>query len=197
MKLRFGIDIDGFLTDIATFQLERGKKYFKEVINPSGYSVQEIFACSKKEETKFWAKNLKYYGEKARYHADLFTHYLHELGVEVYIITSRAHASKNTPLGAFMRHGVRSWLLNNKIYYDTIVYCKDDKVETIKKYNINYMGEDSPYNALAIANHIPVFLMKAPYNESIKNKNIHLINDFDDAIKLFNKLEKIKPQKKK
>lgn len=190
MRLRVGIDIDGFLTDIATFQLENGKKYFKEIINPKGYSIQEIFDCSSKQETKFWIKNAKYYLEKPRKNANVFTSYLHGIGAEVYIITSRAHSFKNGPLGAFMRHGVRTWLKNNNIYYDKIVYCSNDKVATIKKYKINYMGEDSPINAQEISKYIPVLLMKAPYNENIKNNNIYPINSFLEAIDIFNKLEK-------
>lgn len=196
MKLRVGIDIDGFLTDIATFQLKNGKKYFKEVKNDKGYSIQEIFGCSSLEETKFWCKNAKYYLEKPRENADLFSQFLHSIGAEVYIITSRAHTSKSNPLGAVMRHGVRTWLKNNHIYYDKIVYCARDKVATIKKYNIDYMGEDSPVNAKEIGEHIPVLLMKAPYNEDIKGDNIYLIEDFIDAIDVIRDLEDNKTKKR-
>lgn len=195
--IRVGIDIDGFLTDIATFQLERGKNYFKEIKNPNGYSIRDIFGCSKFQEKMFWIKNMNYYSLKARENASYFTHYLHSIGVEVYIITSRAFSHKNNPIGIFMRHGVRTWLLNNDIYYDTIIYCDEDKVKTIKKYKINYMGEDSPINAKEISKYIPVLLMNAPYNQDLNDKNIYLINNFLDATILFNKLAKIKPQKKK
>ena len=31
--MKVGIDIDGFLTDIATFQIVQGKKYFGNIVN--------------------------------------------------------------------------------------------------------------------------------------------------------------------
>ena len=61
--MKVGIDIDGFLTDIATFQIVQGKKYFGNIVNRNGYSIREIYNCSKKEEVKFWIKNFKYYFE--------------------------------------------------------------------------------------------------------------------------------------
>ena len=45
--MRIGIDIDGVLTDIETFELENGSKYFnKSVVNPNGYGSQNIFKVS-------------------------------------------------------------------------------------------------------------------------------------------------------
>ena len=195
MGCKVGIDIDGFLTDISTFQLENGVKYFDEVKNPKGYYIRDIFECSKKEETKFWCKNAKYYMQKPRVNADKFTHYLHDIGAEVYIITSRAHTHKNTPVGAVMRHAVRTWLRNNNIYYDKLVFCDEDKIRTIKRFDIDYMGEDSPITSKEISKYIPVLLMSAPYNDDIRNDNIYLINNFNEAIDIFDNV--LKPKKKK
>ena len=49
-----GLDIDGVLTDIHKFQLEKGEKFFKEkfkkdVVNRDAQDINEIFECSEKE----------------------------------------------------------------------------------------------------------------------------------------------------
>ena len=46
-----GIDVDGVLTDLYTFQKENAipfflKKYDLEVKNPAAYDIKDIFACS-------------------------------------------------------------------------------------------------------------------------------------------------------
>ena len=56
--MKIGFDVDGVLTDLENYQLEYGKKYFGEdkLVNEDGYTIQEIFGCSKEEEEKFWIK---------------------------------------------------------------------------------------------------------------------------------------------
>ena len=56
--MKIGFDVDGVLTDLENYQLEYGKKYFGEdkLVNENGYTIQEIFGCSKEEEEKFWIK---------------------------------------------------------------------------------------------------------------------------------------------
>ena len=50
--MKIGFDVDGVLTDLENYQLEYGKKYFGEdkLVNENGYTIQEIFGCSKEEE---------------------------------------------------------------------------------------------------------------------------------------------------
>ena len=188
--MRFGIDIDGFLTDIGTFQLERGKAYFGKIINENGYNVREIFGCSKKDEIKFWAHNLDYYKLNARDGAKDFIDYIHDNKGTIYIITSRAYGYKKSILGFTMKHFAKKWLKKNNIYYDDIIFVKDDKLSVIKKYNIDVMGEDSPVNAAFISENIKVILMDSPYNKELKNKNIYRIKDFKEGIKLLKKIYK-------
>ena len=49
--MKIGFDVDGVLTDLENYQLEYGKKYFGEdkLVNEDGYTIQEIFGCSKEE----------------------------------------------------------------------------------------------------------------------------------------------------
>lgn len=194
--MNIGIDIDGFLTDIATFQLIEGKRYFRNIVNPNGYSIRDIYNCSKKDEIKFWTKNIKYYFENARPLAKEFINYLHDNDNKIYIITSRAFTSDNTMLGAFMRHNVKRWLNKNNIYFDEILFCGEDKLDVIKKYNISIMGEDKPKNVIDISNHIPVICMSAPYNNDIKKANVYKISSFDEAFDTYNTIKNTHSKKK-
>ena len=190
--MKVGIDIDGFLTDIATFQIVQGKKYFGNIVNRNGYSIREIYNCSKKEEVKFWIKNFKYYFESPRPNAKEFIDYIRSHGGEVYIITSRAFSSKNSMLGLFMRRNVKRWLRKNNIKYDGIEFCDDDKTKTIKKLDIEVMGEDSPKNINDINGYVKVICMDAPYNTDIDNENTFRISNFEEALDVYKKLSKKK-----
>ncbi len=190
--MKVGIDIDGFLTDIATFQLEQGKKYFGNIVNRNGYSIREIYNCSKKEEVKFWIKNFKYYFETPRPNAKEFIDYIRSHGGEVYIITSRAFSADNSMLGLFMRRNVKRWLNKHKIKYDGIAFCDEDKTKTIKRLDIEVMGEDSPKNINDISDYVKVICMNAPYNNEVESDNIYRINNFDEAIDVYKQLLKKK-----
>ena len=58
MKIAF--DGDGVLTDLEKYQLEYGKKYFKNIldenIDKTEIDIEGIFKCSKEEREKFWTK---------------------------------------------------------------------------------------------------------------------------------------------
>ena len=190
--MKVGIDIDGFLTDIATFQLTQGMKYFGNIVNRNGYSIREIYNCSKKEEVKFWIKNFKYYFETPRPNAKEFIDYIRSHGGEVYIITSRAFSADNSVLGVFMRKNVKRWLRKHKIKYDGIAFCDEDKTKTIKKLDIEIMGEDSPKNINDISDYVKVICMSAPYNDEVESDNVYKINNFDEAINVYKKLLKKK-----
>ena len=61
-----GVDADGVLTDMQEFNYQCGKKFFrKEIVNPTGYSVKEIFKVSKTAEfccgLKYFPKYCKEY----------------------------------------------------------------------------------------------------------------------------------------
>ena len=142
-----GLDIDGVLTDIHKFQLEKGEKFFKEkfqrdVVNRDAQDINE------KESRAFWTKYLMKYSisEKARDGAGAFTKALHEKGDKIVIITSRVYTESDSVLGKTMRFIVEEWLKQNNIEYDEIVYCDEDKKEAIKLNNITVMVEDSPKN---------------------------------------------------
>lgn len=178
--MKIGIDVDGVLTDIASFQLERGAKHFGNVINKDGYEIRDIFSCSKIKETEFWLKNLDYYTMEARSGASEFTNSLHNTGHELYIITAR---------NIFLKVYTKFWLKENNIFFDKLIYSTN-KLETIKDNNINIMIEDSSKNIDSLYKYIPIICMKAPYNEMLNNNSIYMVSSFDEIYNIIENLAK-------
>ena len=59
--MNIGLDVDGVLVDIRTFQLREGKRYFQKkygisIKNPDMFEVQDVFECTKKQRESFWIK---------------------------------------------------------------------------------------------------------------------------------------------
>ena len=56
-----GIDVDGVLNDLYTFQKENAipffmNKYNLEVKDPEAYDIKDIFACSDAQREQFWIR---------------------------------------------------------------------------------------------------------------------------------------------
>lgn len=59
--MNIGLDVDGVLVDVRTFQLREGKRYFEKkfgisIKNPDMFEVQDVFECTKKQREAFWIK---------------------------------------------------------------------------------------------------------------------------------------------
>ena len=183
--MNIGIDIDGFLTDIYSFQINNGNKYFKSLYNPYGYKIKDMYNCTNGKEIGFWIRNIKYYLERPRYMASEFIKMIKDNGNKVYIITARAYTNKKNIIGFLMRHYVKKWLKKNNIVYDEIIFSGEDKLDIIRKYNIKIMCEDNPNYASKLNDYVKVILMMAPYNYHVRGKNIYKVKDFNNAIKVF------------
>ena len=54
--MNIGLDVDGVLVDVRTFQLREGKRYFQKkygisIKNPDMFEVQDVFECTKNRES--------------------------------------------------------------------------------------------------------------------------------------------------
>lgn len=192
--INVAFDIDGVLTNIESFMLENGKKFFNgkyDVVNPNGYDIKEIFGCTENEENDFWKRYLLPYVIKypARNGASELTRKLHEDGAKIHIITSRIFTDKDNKTGKLMRFIVKEWLKHNGIIYDNIEFCNESKVDAIKKYNIDVIYEDSPKNILELSNYTKVICMDASYNRKIEsNRNIIRTNELNESYEVIKSL---------
>jgi uncharacterized HAD superfamily protein len=181
--MRIGIDIDGVLTDIETWQLDYGSKFFyekydKDIVNYKGYEEKEIFNVKQELDDEFWDKYFEEYSVniEPRRFANEITKKLKEDGHEIYIITAR---------GTFLLHSkgiitkeknqeiVLNWLNKNDIYYDKIIFSPEDKLDICIENNIDIMIEDKVQNIEKISTKIPVICFHADYNENCKGRKIY------------------------
>lgn len=178
--MRIGIDIDGVLTDIEKFQIEYGSKYFhskgKSIINYKGYETTEIFGLSLKEDDDFWNIAIKdYINEPARNYASEVIRKLKEEGNEIYIITARSSNLNYTDDINIeqMQNIVKNWLKKQNIYYDKLIFSKEDKLQICLENDIDIMIEDKPSNVNELSKKIPILCYHSSYNENCTGTNIY------------------------
>ena len=190
--MNIGVDVDGVLVDMEGYQLRTGteyfkKKYGKDVVDPKGYDIEDIFDCTHKEREKFWLKYIWAYCLKEPifpYAAETLTK-LHEKGHNIVIITSRAHTTEKGLTGWVFRKMLLRWLKKNGVYYDKIVYCTEknsgeDKRRVCLEENIDVMIDDKPENLNAIMDNLKVMCYPAVWNEDIDEKRYIRVNDWSE-----------------
>lgn len=196
--MRIGIDIDGVLTNIEQFSVDYLSKYCVENnisynINFSNYNIAKSFNISEDKADEFWKEYIMYYAtyEKARNFSSEVITKLKEEGHEIYIITARWLTNRNDEMGNVMRKTVKSWLKENNIPYDKLVFSKESKekkTNEILEYNIDIMIEDNPNNINDLSNIIPVICYHAGYNQECIGKNIIRCYSWYD---IYNKIHKL------
>lgn len=196
-----GVDVDGVLVDTETYQIRTGTEYFKNkynknVINPKGYDIEDIFACNHSEREKFWFRYIWAYclSEPVMPFAVDSIKKLHNDGYSIVIITSRAHTSEKNFLGALFRKMLLYWLKKNNVYYDKIIYCSeknshDDKLKVCINEKIDVMIDDKPENLIALSDKIKVICYPAVWNEKLQNDNIIRVKDWKEIYKVISSMK--------
>jgi len=190
--MNIGIDIDGVLTDIHSFNRRHAPPFFKrkfnlDVVNENPYDIRDIFGCSYKEWISYWKKYLFKYAtvEPARKGAKAFTRTLRNEGHEVYIISKRVFTSRQDFLGKLMRSIVRNWLWRNGIRYREVVFCDNDIPDSKKiacmDRCVDIMIDDEPLNIKSIAPIAKVICFDTSYNRDCEGENITRARDFEEV----------------
>lgn len=188
--MNIGFDVDGVLTDIATFQINHGTKYFKRMpTNVNCYDVKGMFECNEKESKKFWKKYIWKYCllERPRKYASTFMLKLRKQGHKIYIITSRVHCTEQNVMGCIFRFMLKFWLRRNGFSYDQIYFCDDEnsateKLNYCKKLNVTVMFEDNVENIMALKKQAKVICMHTDYNQDLHAEDVMKISKFDECI---------------
>lgn len=194
MSLIVGVDADGVLTDMHSFNLRDGKKYLKkEPVNPDEYYTRDIFNISEKEEFLYGLKGgLNRYCKKEPPMQDSVdvVNNLYKKGVRFHEITARKFATKKNILGKYYRNLFENWLEKHNFSFSSIEYCseknsKRDKLLACKKLGVDYMIEDKVDVALYLAqNGVKVLLMDAAYNKKLYHENITRVFNWKEIEKI-------------
>jgi len=190
--MNIGIDIDGVLTDIHSYNLKHAppffmKKFGREVIDETPYDIRDIFNCPENERVSYWKKHLLSYAifEPTRKNARKVIRALKKDGHRIYIISKRVFTCQDDFLGKLMRFIVRNWLWRNRICYDEVVFCDNDipdsKGTACLEKKIDVMVDDEPVNIEAIAPIAKVICFDASYNRDCEGENIVRAMDWDEV----------------
>lgn len=205
MKIAF--DVDGVLTDLESYQLKYGQKYFKnkkpEEINLEEIDIKDIFNCTKVEREKFWLLYIwKYCFQPFEEEMASLIRKLKSEGDEIYIVTGRAHTTETGLTGALFRKMLLHMLKKENVPYDHIFYCSesksaDEKKKICKENNIDILIDDKKENIDSIKDIAIPICRDRIYNRMysdpklIRVKNPHQMYDEIQKIKNNKYFEKL------
>lgn len=191
--MNIGFDIDGVLTDVSKFQIEYGKKFFKnrELVNENGYSIREMFNCTKEEEYDFWKHNLLNYTINFPPRigvVELFNKLILE-GHKIFIISSRIKCADNDFVGRLIKKLVKQWFKKNNIPYNYIFFCSienspEEKSKCCVENKIDYMVEDTVENIEEIRKVTKVICFSNKYN--VNYTKVEIAHDLNEVHKIIN-----------
>lgn len=200
MKVAF--DVDGVFTDLENFQLNYGKKFFKDVkeeeINKYEIDIKEIFNCTKDEREKFWIKYIwKYCFMPFEKGFGALTKKLKDEGDDIYIITGRAHTTESGLLGKLFRLMLLHMLKKENIAYDHIFFCSEEnsaeeKREICQKNGIEVIIDDKKENIEFISQVTNVICRDRIYNRDNFKKEVPRVKNTNQ---IYNEIRKLKYQK--
>lgn len=184
MIKKIAFDIDGTLTDahfnfvayfLKAYQRDFGKPYSGK-IDHNAYLFQDIFPSVDKDYADKIAKEFMTVPDIYRKHVKELMNTLHNLGVEIHIITARG----TDPIdGNDAEERTKESLKLGEIYYDELHVGFSDKYNVMKATGCELIVEDSSEQAINISEYFPVLLMDCPYNKKVSGMNIWRIEDED------------------
>ncbi|WP_416149350.1 5' nucleotidase, NT5C type [Salipaludibacillus sp. HK11] len=177
-KYRLGIDIDGTITDPATF-IPHLNKHFKKNLTLNDivdYDLTTVLEISSKEFTEWMSIHEPFMYQ----HAQMAVHAKNILTewkkrYELYYISARPkHVHELTV----------DWFHRLTIPYDHIeLLGQHDKLNAVKRHKVDVFFEDKHDNACNIAEecNIPVILIDTPYNQLAVPSNVHRVQHWNEA----------------
>nr|WP_026689236.1 nucleotidase [Alteribacter aurantiacus] len=182
---RFGIDIDGTVTDPATFIPALNEHFKRELTldDITEYDLSRVLGITKED---FWTFMKQHEGSlysQAKLASEAKKTLLEwERKHELFYISARN--SRFADL-------TKDWFDTNQLPYHHIeLIGKHDKIGAVKKHDVHAFFEDKHDNAVNIAEEcdIPVVLMNTPYNQEPVPKLVHRVNSWQEARETVRKL---------
>ena len=182
--MNIGIDTDGVLTDLYGFNYEIGTKVLKkELINPSGYNLKEMYGVKKSWELFHGLKYFFSYSKNwpPREQAPEMIRQLKNDGHRLNEITARKFVTMKNPLGWYSKYLLFKWYGKYGMKFDEIIFCSEknapeEKLKGCIQTGCKIMIEDKPDVAELLATKgIQILLFDAPYNKQVVGENIRRV----------------------
>ena len=196
--MKIGIDIDGVLTNMDSYMIDRGTKYFfgKNIFikDASCYEIADVFGIDEETADDFWYSHIEEYfcNTDIKYGAKEAIDILKNNGNQIYIITSRSR--QGTVITEEEAHEItKKWLKENEVYYDEIYFTEPGigKRNVCEKLGIDIMIDDYVENILEVSKVSKCIIFDAMYNREFKEtdniKRCYSWYDLLHKINLFNK----------
>lgn len=184
-KLRFGVDIDGTVTDPGTFVPYINEHFNKTytIDDITEYDLSKVLGITEKDFWE-WMKSHEPTIYKQSALATDAKNILEEWQQfhELYYISAR---------GKHFHDLTVDWFHRLQVPYDHIeLLGKHDKLNAVKKHGVHLFLEDKHDNACDIAEEckIPVILMDTPYNQSPIPKDVYRVKSWNEAKAIVKKL---------
>ncbi|MDT8861750.1 hypothetical protein N0O92_16175 [Alkalihalobacillus sp. MEB130] len=169
IKKRLGLDIDGTVTDPNTF-IPYLNQHFNKTLTLDDLTEYDLTTVLNITEDQFWEwmgkhEGLIYEQAELAAHAEPTLHEWTKHHDLIYITARRNHLADIT----------EKWFHSKSVPFDYIeLVGKHDKLDAVRKHNLDIFFEDKHDNAVAIAEEfsIPVILMDTPYNRLPSPKNV-------------------------
>ena len=200
--MNIGIDIDGVLIDYGGYIRTYGSKFFEKkynlkIVNPDGYSADEVFGCTKKQGKSFWMRYARRYwtSEPAiEGAAEVITNLSLE-GHVIHLITGRMFTAEKGPQRYISRALLRRWLRINGIIYDEIVFCPQkepapEKLAACKRHHIDTMIDDDPENIATLKDSLHMIVFDSPWNRKLEGDDLLRACSWQEVYQIIHQLER-------
>ncbi|PRO65135.1 5' nucleotidase, NT5C type [Alkalicoccus urumqiensis] len=192
-RYRFGIDIDGTVTDPATFIPHLNKHFNKNLTLEDivDYDLTKALEVDEKEFAEWMEKH-----EPMLYRTSIIAERAKETlmswsrHAELFYISARPHS---------LYEVTEEWFHRMELPYDHIeLLGQHDKLNAVEKHEVDIFFEDKHDNAVNIAEtfNIPVVLMETPYNQMAVPNNVHRARNWKHARTLVDSIfSSVQPEK--
>lgn len=177
-KHRFGIDIDGTITDPATFVPHINEAFNKNLSfeQITSFHLPTVLGCTDEQFMDWMDKNEAtiYAQSPLAPDAKKVLHEFHDYHTLIYI---SARPTKHSNL-------TQQWFDQHGIPYHTIdLLGSHKKIERAKQHNVHLFFEDKLDNANDLAEelNIPIILFDTPYNREATHKHVQRVKTWNEA----------------
>ena len=196
--MRIGIDIDNTITDTLPILKKYCQEYNEKVVkrnlvmHEDGVASYNLYDWTEEENTKFCNQYLEQIVLQAevKEHAKEVIARLKEEGHQIYIISSRAEPTFQTPYET-----TEKFLREKGIVYDKLLVGKVEKKSSCIEYQFDVLLEDEPRYIMQMEEFIPVILFDEIYNKQCNGKNVIRVNNWKEIYEKIQEIAKTKQEK--